>query len=202
MPNDDRKKEALESAIDYRVYSKKELDQELRQAEIISDLIQHRYDSELDEVKAEFHRYVIVVTQDCDLLQDYKDQLNNVLLYKAEPASDVRTMVPPGSDIWKRIIQNKDERYHLLEAIGTEDDCVGKGVPALIIDFRRFFTLPAVEVYRQFARLDGAKRRCRLEMPYREHFQVRLAFYFQRVMIPEPHKHEKLTKALPGPKAG
>jgi hypothetical protein len=25
-------------------------------------------------------------------------------------------------------------------------------------------------------------------MPYREHFQTRAAFYFQRIMLPEQHK--------------
>jgi hypothetical protein len=48
---------------------------------------------------------------------------------------------------------------------------------------------------------NGAQRRCRLLVPYREHLQSRLAFYLQRVAIPEPHRLPASLeqKALPKP---
>jgi hypothetical protein len=58
----------------------------------------------------------------------------------------------------------------------------------MMLDFKRCFSLPAKEIYRQTALPDGAKRRCRLEMPYREHLQSRAAFYLQRVTLLLPHR--------------
>lgn len=191
MPDGDANK-TPENAT-YRVYTKEGLKRELRQAEIISNLIQHRYDSVADNVEAVVHPYVIVATQDCDLLHDYETQANDTLLYEAQPAIDVRPTLPPGSEFCKRVALNTNERYHLLQSVHSDDDCIGEGIPAVIVDFRRLFTLPVIEIYRQFAKADGAKRRCRLEMPYREHFQMRAAFYFQRVMLPEPHKYKEAS---------
>src|SRR5262245_18048578 len=163
-----------------RVYTTDELDRELRQGEILSDVTEYRYDSQSRDVKVEMHKYVLVATQDCDLVEDYSAQVGTVLLYKAYPAEDVRTTLPQGRDIWKRVIQNKDERYHLLESVEASNDRSGQGLPALIIDLRQLFTIPAIELYRQItAATQSARRRCRLEMPYREHFQCRAAFYFQ-----------------------
>jgi hypothetical protein len=44
--------------------------------------------------------------------------------------------------------------------------------------------MPASEIYRQCTENDGAKRRCRLESPFREHLQIRAGYYFQRVALP------------------
>jgi hypothetical protein len=59
----------------------------------------------------------------------------------------------------------------------------------MILDFKRCFTLPAHDIYRQINPSAGgsARRRSRLEMPYREHLQSRAAFYLQRVTLPLPH---------------
>src|SRR5438128_1808530 len=117
------------------VYTKEELHRELRQAEIISNLAQHLYDPATKDVNALIHSYAIIATQDCDLFWDYEStnkrdlpDLNGVLLYEAQPADHVKTKIR-GSDIWKRIVQNRDERYHFLESIQADDDCSGEGIP-------------------------------------------------------------------------
>ncbi len=109
-----------------------------------------------------------------------------------------------GRDIFKRIRQNKDDRYHFLEAIPPELDRQRQGLPQLIVDFRKYFTLPSDEIFRQcsFSK-NPAMRRCRLEMPYREHLQSRAAFYLQRVMLPLDHNYvaeSAEAKQLPAPK--
>jgi hypothetical protein len=167
---------------------------ELRQGEIITDLEQHLYDPVAQSVNIIRHRYIIILSQDCDLYNDSiarkgggASPLNGVLIYEAEKHDEFRKKLPSGTDIWKRVRQNNDERYHLLEAVPPELDLLGAGLPNLCVDFKRIFTLPAAEIERQCRAENGARRRCRLEMPYREHLQARAAFYLERVMLPLAH---------------
>lgn len=175
------------------VFSRADASCEFRQAEILSGVTEYVYDPQTSEVEAATHPYCVVLSQDCDLLRDFEDRkedrpspLNGVLIFLARPASDLRDMVK-GSDIRKRIIQNNDERYHVMEATPVDADASGEGIPALVIDFRRFFTMPAKTLYYQCGLEAGAKRRCVLSIPYKEHLQSRLAFYLARVALPSPH---------------
>jgi hypothetical protein len=171
---------------------------EFRQGEIISGIMQYRYDPEDGSVEEIPHAYAIIVSQDCDLLQHHNSMVENgvpqiasVLLYEAHETPVLRAQVD-GSDIWKRIVQNKDERYHALEAAHPKYDLAGAGLPDLAVDFRRFFSISPVDLAKQVG-TGVAVRRCRLEMPYREQFQARAAFYLQRVGVPEPHKIAKVA---------
>lgn len=155
-------------------------------------MTEYAFDPESGEVEAATHPYCVVLSQDCDLLRDYEDRrdakpspLNGVLIFLARPAADLKDMVNGG--IRKRIVQNDDQRYHVMEAVPAASDAHGEGIPALVIDFRRFFTMPAKVLYHQCNLEGGAKRRCVLSMPYKEHLQSRLAFYLARVALPVPH---------------
>lgn len=178
------------------IFTTSELTQELRQSEIITGLIQYTFDPSTESVEEIVRQCVIVASQDCDLKWDYESrradngsQLNGVLLYEAQAASQVKTTFP-GRDLWKPVIQNSSDRYQFVEVVPKEYDLVGDGLPALVVDFKRLFTVPASEIERQIA--DGtARRRCRLEMPYREHFQSRAEYYLQRVGLPAPHKFDQ-----------
>lgn len=164
---------------------------ELRQAEILSNLSQFIYTPSSGEVDQHVHAYGVVVGQDCDLLRQFEQRDSQpveddfgVLVFVARPASDLATMVNGG--IRKRIVQNNDERYHLLEAVPAELENYSEGVPALVIDFRRFFTLPAMQLYWQCEQ-GGTRRRTILRSPYREHLQNRAFSYLGRVPLPFPH---------------
>jgi hypothetical protein len=137
------------------VYTTDELDRELRQAEIITNLHQFTYDTNVSEVVQTLHTYTIVVSQDCDLLWDYQAKINNqrrdlngVLIYEAESVAEIRARLA-GGDILRRIRRHGEERYHILNSATANLDLLGEGLPELIVDFRRFFTLPADEIYRQ-----------------------------------------------------
>ena len=144
----------------FNVYSTKELGRELRQAEIISDLVQFVPNGKRDEqdrVLGEFiaHPFAIVVTQDCDLLRDFDKRadggdgvLASVLFFAAQSAQEVHADIK-GRDIWKRVRQNNDERYHLLEAIAPDCDLARSGIHSLVVDFRYFFTLTPADIYNQ-----------------------------------------------------
>jgi hypothetical protein len=187
------------------IYTRVGLDAELRQAEIISDLTQYQFDPTApQDVKVITFPFSVILTQDCDLLWDYENRktstgslLESVLFYIASPAIDIKRSID--KDIWRRVIGNNNERYHLLERIPPECDLEAKGVESLIIDFKRFFTLTPEQVYTQ-CREGMAHRRSRLEVPYREHLQCRAAFYFQRVTLPTPHQFSA-PAALPTPTA-
>lgn len=178
-----------------RIYSTDGLELELRQGEVISGVDRYIVDPAAESYVAEINEFIVIVTQDCDLLQDYNQRkdgnvgsLCEVLVFPAAKAVDEWPRIK-GSDIKKRINNNKDERYHLLERVPPELDLEGHGLPALLIDFKRFFTIPPEELFRQISNRT-AVRRCRLEMPYREHFQSRAAFYFQRIMLPVQHNFD------------
>lgn len=192
------------------VYATAGLDRELRQGEIITGLSQYAPDftsGELEIVTTE-HPYSVVLSQDCDLLWDFEARekgdpplLNGVLLYELWAGSEKSARLP-GSDVWKRIKQNKDDRYHFLEAVPAALDLPGLGLPELVVDFKRYFTLAPGEIYRQVS-AGETLRRCRLQMPYREHLQCRAGFYFQRVMLPVDHisvDNTPFTKLLSKPK--
>jgi hypothetical protein len=179
----------------FPVYTVTGLEKEFRQSEIITSVAQYTYNPVTGRAEERYHNYIIVLAQDCDLLLDYEERekgsdgfLNGLLVYEVETALEIKAKLPSGKDFWKMVTQNRDDRYHYLEEIPKEFDTVMEGLPALGIDFKRYFTIPPKELYRQCTLAHGARRRCRLEMPYREHLQSRAAFYFQRVMLPLPHR--------------
>ncbi len=115
-----------------------------------------------------------------------KLKIENVLFCEAMPTGDMKSILPPGKDIGKRIIQNKDERYHCLEACPSEEDLTAQGLPSLGCDFKRFFTMPADEVLKRIE-LAPAARRTRLITPYSEHLLHRFCNFQARIPLPENH---------------
>jgi hypothetical protein len=167
---------------------------ELRQGEILSDIAQFTYDPVTTSVSKVVVPYCIIAAQDCDLLWDFQSRgernqgtLNQVLMFEAVPAADARKKIS-GSDIWKRIRQNNDERYQALQAVPAALDLTSAGVPDLIVDFKAYFTMPPEHLYWQLGQQDGAKRRARLEVPYKEQIQYRAGYYLCRIGVPAPHQ--------------
>lgn len=185
-----------DSKVGSGVYTKDGLTKEFRQGEILSGVVQHIYVHAEQAVRPMDHAFAMIVSQDCDLLQDYTGMreekpsaLNSVLLYEMRLFVELPSFFPTAAErkMKNRICQNNDERFQYLCEVPAELDAEGKGLPELIIDFRKFFALPVGELSRQCALPDGAKRRTRLADLYREHLQSRLAFYMQRVALPVQH---------------
>jgi len=130
-----------------RIYTPSSIVGPLRQGEILSnftqtilkpdcvaDYLAHGGDPMLDNVK---HPWAIVMTQDCDLESDFKTRneqitqdkkIPNILFCEVVTADELRGNID-GSDIWKRIKQNKDERYQFLQKIESGDDSQNSGIP-------------------------------------------------------------------------
>lgn len=147
------------------------------------------------EVEANPHPLVVVLSQDCDLEQDFKENsaggsiLPNVLLCDLFAAEELREIVKArdsvGSKEWKPLKQNKNERLQFLHAVIPEEDLKGAGLPELAIDFRQYFTVRTEELYRRTAH--STLRRCRLATPYAEHLADRFSHYLARIAMPREH---------------
>jgi len=142
---------------------------------------------ELEEIQ---HPYAVVMSPDCDLEQDFAERMDSskkeeqpdklipsVLLLEAITVNELRATTPAGKDIWKRIRQNKDERYHVLEAVPIKSDADGKGLPSLGIDFKRYFTVPTDELQVQCG--TSAKRRCQMKVLMRNTSTVDLPTFYR-----------------------
>lgn len=175
----------------------------LCQGEILSGLVRYRIDTadmnatnqtesstERGLIRFEY-AYAVVISQQCDLEQDFKSRQTNMpqlpdVMFCQVPTAEVLKASCGGSDIWKRIKQNKDERYHFLELIPGEYDACGEGLPELGIDFKRYFTIPTDEVYLGL-RFGTTRRRSVLCNPYSEHLSSRFAYFLSRVALPRDH---------------
>lgn len=179
-----------------------------RQGEILSGVVQFRLsrdhfsihqgsDGEAVRVEIITHPLSVIVTQDCDLDQEYRKRQNrafvdeaippNVLLCEVFEASSIRhpesaTLARP---IWDQIKANNHARYQFLEAVPNSEDRSGEGLPELCIDFKKYFTIPINEMY---AKKESIGRRCVLCSPYREHLTTRFAYYLCRIPLPEEHQ--------------
>src|SRR5262249_28412223 len=138
----------------------------LRQTEIISSVIQVHLDLETlgqNDVRVIqiSHPLAILLTQDCDLEQDFKVRtqleqetnpskkndlclsdklLPSVLFCNVVTAQQQRSAKGINSEMWTRIKQNKDERYHFLQGVEISCDTLEQGLGEMAIDFKRYFT--------------------------------------------------------------
>jgi len=172
---------------------------ELRQAEIISNLRQPVFVPESSGTSLLTIPYSIILSQDCDIVRDFKSRseggpeaMNGLLLYELATETHARALSPTGkakinSSIWRSVEKNNHERYHCFLPVPPSTDLEGSGLPILVLDFRRYFTLSAKDIERQLQRssIPPARRRCRVDTLYREHLQARAAFYFQRIALPD-----------------
>jgi hypothetical protein len=184
-------------------YSASQLGGPLRQCEIVANVAEHiaslsgEDPSNVVGLAVKLHPLVIVLTQDCDLNQDFVARgsadskaahlLHNILLCDLYYADDVKADrgVIAGSDIWKRVFQNKDERFQYLREILPRDDFIATGLSPLVADFKRIFTLPTESLYVQ---LNGqAKRRACINSPYLEHVSARHSHFLSRIALPLDH---------------
>lgn len=192
--------------------SAKDIAISLRQGEILSDLVQIRVNLESIETAQNntnysltplVHPYAIIVSQDCDLEQDFnfrfhklgkeRHRLPSVLFCEVIDAEEL-VQGPRNDSIFKgsgttrnNFKNNSDFRFHFVQEIPAELDALEQGLPELGIEFKRYFSLPTGEVYRRIE-LSHAQRRCRLKSPYLEHFCNRFHHFNNRIALPEQYE--------------
>ncbi len=148
------------------------------------------------------HGLVIVLAPDCDLHWDFekirsveesaaegdparehenRSSLPWVLLVDVHEEADIKTRLPPGGDLWRRIKQNQDERYHCFD--GAPIHGSSKTLDPLYIDFKKAFSVPTRWLY---AGLAADVTRIALVPSGYIHDLVQRFFAFQsRVALPE-----------------
>jgi hypothetical protein len=98
----------------------------------------------------------VVLTADCDLEQDYNartadpDESNprvlaHALLFDLYAPSEIRPRTP-GTDLWKRVRQNEDQRYHTVPAADIGSPPLGQ-LEEMCIDFRKGVGIPVAQIY-------------------------------------------------------
>lgn len=151
--------------------------------------------------------YSVILTQDCDLEQDYNNRLpgnsknadkymHSVLLCPAYQAEAVRTgthldelnlsMETINSARWQPIKQNNNYRYHFL--CGHQDF----QVPDLVIDFKHYFTVPRYVLYTENFR---ASYLASVSELFRESLSIRFAQYLSRIGLPSVQQVADVTAA-------
>jgi hypothetical protein len=209
----------------FAVYRASLQDGVLHQGEIISNLIQvvgvlSSLGTDVEKAEPITHRYAIVVSQDCDLTQDFEarnkgtshhKRLHDILFCEVEEADIARhaNLDSKASDRdkarsenmqkkadWNKIKQNTDFRFQYLRNVEPSADALSVGVPHLIVDFNRTFSIPRDEVYKRFE-LRSATRRAVLQSPYLEHLAVRFHHFHCRIALPLDHDSnlEEITSA-------
>jgi len=188
------------------VYRPSSADGRVWQGEILENVIQIKLSIESIQNNQEgmldvfpvHHELVIVMSQDCDLEQDYNRRqagfegtLPNTLFCDAYRAETLRAKVEQqdqlGRKDWKkRIAQNQHDRFHYLQKAEPEQDLQSQGLTAIALDFKIYFTLPTDELYARLAM--EIHRRCRLNSPYVEHLAHRFYKFQSRVALPSDHE--------------
>jgi hypothetical protein len=176
----------------------------LRQCELVSGLVEPRVRPDglhsKERLIADFreHTLAIIMTQDCELEGDHrarntdpvdlKKQIGTVVLCDVYPEDEVRSAARElglNSKAWKRVRQNREERFHYLQGVSKDEDAAGEGFAPLGVDFQHVFALTPELLYAQIAK--SAKRRFKLESPYLEYLVVRFFAYQSRIALPMPH---------------
>ncbi|MBI2842218.1 MAG: hypothetical protein HYX78_02335 [Armatimonadetes bacterium] len=139
---------------------------QLRQGEIIVGLYEYEYESlagtqtdpgtenPVQQITIVEHPRVIIVSQDCDLEQDYAGRqgqassdklLQHVLMCDMYEKDEIRGRSALNSALFRRVNQNQDERYHRFDnaPVGNSD----RSLPELYVDFKRILSLPTGFVY-------------------------------------------------------
>jgi len=144
--------------------------------------------------------YVVILSQDCDLLSDYNNRkdinaekhdayLQSILVCPAYLAKELRAgthledfdliMERKNSDKYSAIKDNLDPRYHYLHGDP------GIQIPELVVDFKHYYTLPRNYIY---AIHDSDQYVASLNELFRESLCQRFSFYLSRIGLPEINK--------------
>lgn len=173
----------------------------LRQGEVIRGLVEHRIVAPAGEIAPATvlttdpikRRLVVVMTADCDLLQDFNargtsdsEELPHViphaLLFDLYDPAEIRPRAG-STDLWKRVRQNEDQRYHTLAAADVGESA-SAAIPELCIDFRKGFGIPLAQIY-EALRMGLVERVALVPDIWIQQLMQRCYNYLGRVGLPE-----------------
>ena len=179
----------------------------LRQGEVLSNLREPRLQlpssnpeqAEALQVDWFVHRRSLLMTADCDLVGDYRArdqapsenkraearrlarQLEYVTCCPLYAEDEMRTGSGFDSDVWKRVRQNENERYHVIKLPTLEGF---EHLPDVYLDFNRTFLLPVEYAYSVIQRPD-VLREGPIPPPWCQQVVQRWSSYQGRVCVPD-----------------
>lgn len=155
------------------------------------------------------HPFGVILTQECDLDWDFKARTAddsssaklcpNALLCELFPEDVIRPKIK-GSELWKRVRQNQDERYHTIPQVPPAADLAQAGLPPLVADFKQLFAIRTDELYARVAH--GLRRRTVIQIPWVQDLSNRAGYYLQRVAVPEGEQAMAVLPAASAPRVG
>lgn len=181
-------------------YEKDASSQRIRQGDIISS-VEYLFKKEVSEENREerLHYvslpYVVVITQDCDLEQDFKERtekkgttndkhIQSVIICPGYLSASLKTgdhlldvdmkMSGKGGQEWKNITSNNHKRYHRLPP-STDGS-----IPDIILDFKHAYNISRDDIYNLYKKNYISS----LKSPYREDVSQRFSNYISRIALP------------------
>jgi hypothetical protein len=166
----------------------------------------------------ESHAYVLVMSQACDIewhidarqklaglgsapadrgqrqewsVKQRRHQaqlMDGILLCEAKPYGVQEADPGLNASDLRHVEKNQLARYYALRACPPAADGYAEEIPQLLVDFKRFFTIPCDELYARLLLAPGisgrARRRASLASPYLEDAVSRFYNYQARVALP------------------
>jgi hypothetical protein len=149
------------------------------------------------------YNYSIVLTQECDLEQDYKNRAEDkedhdkyipmILMAPAYLAESLRygghledygqKMQRINSKEWDKLRTQENKRYHHLKAD------IDKNIPELTVDFKHFYTIARDYFYNNIM---NESYIASLTILFREALSQRLCNFISRIGIPDNKKETKI----------
>lgn len=147
--------------------------------------------------------YTVILTQECDLEQDYKNRIETqedqdsyiqmILMAPAYLAESLRngnhlekygqTMQHINTRDWNKLKKQENKRYHHIKADAEMN------VPELTIDFKHFYTISRDYFYNK---LMNESYFISMTILYRETLSQRFCNFLARIGIPDDRKETKL----------
>ncbi len=167
------------------------------QGDILRDVKFNYAVQEDSEIVEYYFPYIIVLSQDCDLQQDFNNRtdessdknhdkyIQSILVCPAYLSDDLKkgehlkrlglTMERKNSKQFSTITTNQNARYHYLERNPEYQ------VPHLVLDFKHYYTLPLEYLYGIYEKHYITS----LNELFREALSQRFSFYLSRIGLPE-----------------
>ena len=184
----------------------------LRQGEILGEIWEHipQYPPIGSQQGQSFpfdsvrHEMVVVMSPGCDLEWDFKarfpDQPSQEQLLSPPDLQENASLIPhvflanvyikpeirsriTGSDIWKRIEGNQDERYHHFKEAPVGEPPV-RQLPDLYIDFKKSIAIPTNRLY-EGVRVGGVTRIATIPDNYLHDLIHRYFGFLSRIALPD-----------------
>lgn len=116
-------------------------------------------------------------------ISDLPVSVSHVFLAKIYRREKIRSLIK-GSDIWKRIENNQDERYHRFKESPVGEPLTTV-LPDLYIDFKKALAIPTKSLY-EGLRVGGVRRIALIPDKYIHDLMHRYYGFLSRVALPEP----------------